>query len=109
MATARSCSTSGLRLTTLRSSRLTLQMRRFPSLAPGSEGIDRLADALDPEADALGVRLQLRAVDDEPGADIGDVLDLDQIVGLQRLSAGDQIHDAPAEAKAGRQLHRARQ
>src|SRR6516162_10268648 len=104
MATARSCSTSGLRRTTVRSSSVTLQMRREES-APGSEGIDRLADPLDPEAHPPGIRLEGAPVHHQPRTDIGDMLDLDQIVGLERPAAGNEIDDAPAEPEGGGKLH----
>src|SRR5579871_6876148 len=107
MATARSCSTSGLRRTTVLSSRVTLAMRRAAS--PPSAGIDRLADALDPGSHPLGIGLEPRPVHHQPGGDIGDQLDLDEMVGLEGAAGRHQVDDALAKTEAGRQLHCARQ
>src|SRR3546814_10004293 len=46
-------------------------------------------------------------VDDQPARNIGDLLDLDEPVLLQRAARRDEIDDAPAEPQARRQLHRA--
>src|SRR5882672_5620926 len=46
-------------------------------------GGGRLAQRVDPMADLLRPRLQCRPVDDEPRADVGDVLDLGEAVRLQ--------------------------
>ena len=72
-------------------------------------GTTHLAEAVDPAADPLGLRLERGAVDDEARGDVGDVLDLDQPVVAQRAAAVDQVDDAVAEAERGRQLHRARE
>src|SRR5580704_9607637 len=55
--------------------------RRCRRLLPRRGG--RLTDRLDPIADLVGPRLQPRAVDNQPRTDIGDVLNLDQPVGLE--------------------------
>ncbi len=53
----------------------------------------------------LGTGLEGGPVDDQARGHFGDLLHLDQVVGLQGRAAGDQIHDAPAKAKARRQFH----
>src|SRR5215468_7711000 len=82
---------------------------------PGAEASSRLggtgdlAEAVDPVADALGLRLERGAVDDEARGDVGDVLELDQAVVLERATRIDQVDDAVAEPERGCELHRARQ
>src|SRR5260221_11655841 len=122
MATARSCSTSGLSRTTVCSSSVTLTIRGLPGkgclaqrpgrlprrpAAAALAAIDRLAETLDPLADLAGERLEGGAVDHQPRGHLGDVLDLDEVVGLQRGAARDQIDDAAAQAQHRRQLDRA--
>src|SRR5262245_9190570 len=68
-----------------------------------------LAEAVDPVADALRLGLERGAIDDETRGDVGDVLDLDQAVLLERAARVDDIDDAMAETKRRRQLHRAGQ
>src|SRR5262245_48304337 len=72
-------------------------------------GMGELAEAVDPVADSLRLGLERSAIDDEARGDVGDVLDLDQAVLLQRAPRIDQVDDAMAEAQRGRQLHRPRQ
>ena len=74
--------------------------RRKPPRNPGAplsslSGIGRLAEALDPAVDLLGAGLERGAVDDEARGDVGDVLDLDQAVGLQGAAGLHQIDDLP--------------
>src|SRR5713101_5407349 len=100
MATARSCSTSGLRRTTVCSSSVTLTIRGLPGKGgpaqrPGGRtdrralgtgrlaaapvrlcAIDRLAEALDPAADFLRKGLEGGAVDHQPRGHVGNMLDL---------------------------------
>src|SRR4029079_2743451 len=81
---------------------------------PGAEasslsGTADLAEAVDPAADPLGLRLERGAIDDEARGHVGDVLDLDQAVLAQGAAAVDQVDDAMAEAQRGRELHRARE
>src|SRR5690606_11572222 len=71
---------------------------------PGSRlsslsAIGGLPNPFDPPADLVGGGLQRGPVDREPGRNIGDVLDLDQIVGAQRRTGGHEVHDAPAQAE----------
>src|SRR5438876_1544366 len=116
MAMARSCSTSGLRRTTVCSSSVTLTIRGLPGTGgfaqrPGGlprrpavaaaplAAIDRLAEALDPAADLAGEGLEGGAIDDQPRGYVGDVLDLDQVVGLQRGAGRHQVDDAAAQAQ----------
>ncbi len=68
---------------------------------------DRFAKALDPAADFFGAGLQRRAVDDQPGADLGNRLDLDQTVGLEGGAGLYEIDDVMAEPQTRRQLDRA--
>src|SRR3990170_4474177 len=66
-----------------------------PAAAASSlSGIGRLAEALDPAGQLLRAGLQRRPVHDEPRGHLGDGLDLDQVVGLQRRAGGDQVDDA---------------
>src|SRR5476651_2603085 len=79
---------------------------------PGAEasslsGNGKLAEAIDPAADPLGLRLERRAVHDEARGDVGHMLDLDQAVFAQGAAAIDEVDDAVAEAERWRQLHRA--
>src|SRR5882757_1905592 len=84
--------------------------RSNPGAAASSlSGTGDLAEPVDPVADALGPRLERGTVDDEARGDVGDMLDLDQAVFLQRAAAVDQVDDAVTEAEAGRQFHRARE
>src|SRR5882724_1297272 len=82
---------------------------------PGAEASSRLggtadlAEAIDPEADPCRLRLERGAIDDEARGDVGDVLDLDQAVFLERAARIDEVDDAVAEAQRRRQLHGARQ
>src|SRR5262245_21463796 len=81
---------------------------------PGAEasslsGTGNLAEAVDPVADALRLRLERGAIDDEARGDVGDVLDLDQPVLLQRAAGIDEIDDAMTEPQRGRELHGARE
>src|SRR5260370_1027992 len=68
---------------------------------------DRIAKAIDPAADLLRAGLQRRTVDDQPRADLGDALDLDQAVGLQCGAGLDEIDDMTAETEMGGELDRA--
>src|SRR4051812_17973142 len=68
-----------------------------------------LAKAINPAADPFRLRLERRTIDDEARGDVGDVLDLDQAVFLERAPRIDQIDDAVAEAERGCELHGARQ
>src|SRR5690348_16859878 len=106
MATARSCSTSGLSRTTVCSSSVTLTIRGLPGKGclaqrPGRlrrrralAAIDRPAEALDPVTDLAGEGLEGGAVDDQPRGHLGDVLDLDQVVGLECGAGRHQVDDA---------------
>src|ERR1051325_1748998 len=69
--------------------------------------MDRVAQTIDPAADLFRPRFQRRAVDDQPGCDVGDMLDLDQSVGRQRGAGLHQIDDVTAETELWRQLDRA--
>ena len=62
---------------------------------------------VDDGADRLAVELQRRLVDDQPGRDRHDLLDLGQRVRLQRVARGDEVDDRVGEAGERRQLHRA--
>ena len=53
---------------------------RVESLTGIGRLTDRGAEAFDPATDLFRPGLQRRAVDNQPGADLGDVLDLDQSV-----------------------------
>src|SRR4030095_10541689 len=68
-------------------------------------GTGDLAEAVDPAADPLRLRLQRGAIDDEARGDVGDVLDLDQAVFLERAAPIDEVEDAMAEAERRRPLH----
>src|SRR6185369_663610 len=63
---------------------------RAKSAAPASSlsgtgvGLHRLAELADPAVDLDRPRLDRGAVDDEPRGDVGDLLDLDETVFLQR-------------------------
>ena len=65
-------------------------------------GTGDLAEAVDPAADPLRLRLERGAIDDEARGDVGDVLDLDQAVLLERAAGIDDIDDAMAEAERRR-------
>src|SRR6516225_8575002 len=67
---------------------------------------NRVAKALDPTADLFRSGLQRRSVDDQPRADLGDLLDLDQAVRLQRATGLNKIDDVAAEAKERGELDR---
>src|SRR5690606_5469089 len=87
---------------------------RNASAKPGARvsslsAIDRLPEALDPAADLLGSGLQRGTIDDQPGTDVGDMLDHDQTVGLERAAGLDQIDDAARQSKSRGQFHRSRQ
>src|SRR3974377_86078 len=66
----------------------------------------RVAKALDPTADLFRSGLQRRSVDDQPRADLGDLLDLDQAVRLPRATGLKKIDDVAAEAKVRGELDR---
>jgi hypothetical protein len=69
--------------------------------------IDSFAKPLHPAADFFGAGLQCRAVDDQPGAHLGNRLDLDQTVGLEGGAGLYEIDDVMTEPKPRRQLDRA--
>ena len=52
------------------------------------------------------LQLQRGLVDDQPRADRHDLLDCLEIVGAQRVAAGDQIHDRVGQPDQRRQFHR---
>src|SRR5438270_14043450 len=68
---------------------------------------DSCAKPLDPTSDFFGAGLQRRAVHDQPGADLGNRLDLDQTVGLEGGAGLHEIDDMMTEPKPRRQLDRA--
>src|SRR6516162_3763720 len=72
-----------------------------------SASTDRVAKTLDPTADLFRSGLQRRPVDDQPRADLGERLDLDQTIGLQRRPGLDEIDDVMAEAEMRGELDRA--
>src|SRR6516225_236880 len=65
-----------------------------------------IAKALDPTADLFRASLQRRPIDDQPGADLGNALHLDQTVRLQRSPGLDEIDDVMAETETGGELDR---
>src|SRR6266436_4901867 len=69
-------------------------------------GISGLAEPLDPAGDLVGAGLEGSAIDDEARGDVGDALDLDEPVGLERRAGLHEIDDLPAQADGGRELHR---
>ena len=73
--------------------------RRRPAPPRASASIER--------ADRLALELQRRLVDDQAGRDLHDLLDLDEVVGLQRVARGDEVDDRIGQAGQRRQLHRA--
>src|SRR6185437_7945821 len=79
------------------------------SLVGPSGGTAHLAKAIDPVADALRLRLERGAIDDEARGDIRDVLDLDQAIVAQSAARIDQVDDAMAEAERGRKFHGTRE
>src|SRR5438270_8598674 len=77
-----------------------------PGAAASSlSGKRRLAETLEPLTDLVGPGLERRPIDDETRGDVGDALDLDQPVGLQRRAGLHKVDDVAREAEAGRQLH----
>src|SRR6202040_1730807 len=72
----------------------------------GDSAANRFAKALDPAADFFGAGLQRRAVDDQPGADLGNPLDLDQTVRLESCAGLHEIDDVMAEPQPRRQFNR---
>src|SRR3989304_7917041 len=76
-------------------------------LLSSSRGTGGLAEALDPGADLAVARLESGAVYDKARGHLGDALDLDEPVRLQRPSAGHEVDDALAQAQLGCQLQRA--
>src|SRR5512142_3250057 len=80
-----------------------------PTLLACLSGTAHLAEAVDPAANPLRLRLERGAVDDEARGHVGDVLNLDQAVVAERAAAVDQVDDAMAEAERGREFHRARE
>ncbi len=65
-----------------------------PSQQPVRPQPDAAADST---ADFASTVFPFRSVDDEPRRDIGDALDFDQVIGLQRGTAGDQVDNAAAQ------------
>src|SRR5476649_460548 len=90
-------------------SRLRPRKAENSSSKPGAEassllgGTADLAEAIDPVADPLRLRLEGGAIDDEARGDVGDVLDLDQAVFLERTARIDEVDDAVAQAQRRRQ------
>src|SRR5258708_20998968 len=70
-------------------------------------GIGGLAEPLDPAGDLVGTGLEGSAVDDEARGDVGDALDLDEPVRLERRAGLHEIDDLPAQSDGGREFHRA--
>src|SRR5580698_3158034 len=75
-----------------------------PTLLACLSGTAHLAEAVDPAADPLGLRLERGTIDDETRGHVGDVLDLDQPVLAQGAAAIDQVDNAMAEAERRREL-----
>src|SRR5579859_6111223 len=71
--------------------------------------IGTLSETFDPPGQLLRPGLQRRAVDDQSRADLGDLLDLDQPIGLQGRAGRDQIDDQAAKAETRGQFHGAAQ
>src|SRR5450432_561524 len=70
-------------------------------------GVDGCADGVEQRLDVVALELQRCRVDDQPRADRHDVLDRDQVIGLERVAAADQVDDGVGETHQRRQLHRA--
>src|SRR3954471_20464254 len=91
-------------------SRLAASSAAKASAKPGAaasslSGKRRLAEPLEPVSHLVGPRLERRPIDDEAGGHVGDALDLDQPVGLQRRAGLHEIDDVAREPEARRQLH----
>src|SRR5450432_3498214 len=69
-------------------------------------GVDGCADGVEQRLDPVALELQRCRVDDQPRADRHDVLDRDQVIGLERVAAADQVDDGFGKADQRCQLHR---
>src|SRR3989344_1631137 len=80
--------------------------RRSLSVLMGDSS-DGLLQPADEILQCLVFHFHRGLVGHEPGADIGDVLDLDQAVGLQRITGIDQVDNAVGKTHERGELHRA--
>src|SRR5450631_2620750 len=60
--------------------------------------VDRRPDRVEQRLHAVAFELERRGVDDQARADRHDVLDRDQVIGLERIAAADQVDDGFREA-----------
>src|SRR6185312_14562088 len=67
----------------------------------------RLGDRVEDRLNGIALELERGRIDDEPRADRTDLLDDDQVVGLQRLAGADQVDDQIGQPHQRRELHRA--
>src|SRR6185503_10551800 len=66
----------------------------------------RLGDRVEDRLNGIALELERGRIDDEPRADRTDLLDDDQVVGLQRLAGADQVDDQIGQPHQRRELHR---
>src|SRR6476661_4328292 len=66
----------------------------------------RLGDRVEDRLNDIALELERGRIDDQPRADRPDLLDDDQIVGLQRLAGADQVDDQIGQPHQRRELHR---
>src|SRR5690606_6395050 len=107
-AAARSTSSATPRRASAKAAKRAAKSRsRLSSLSGMAGRLHRVAETLDPGADLVGARLERGPVDDEARGDVGDALDLDQAVGLERPAGRYLLNDATAQVESRLQRHRA--
>ncbi len=68
---------------------------------PERSGRDGRLEGLDQRTDGIALELERGLVDHQARADVHDVLDLDQVVGLEGVAGGHQIDDGIGQAGQG--------
>src|SRR5207244_2900927 len=66
-----------------------------------------LRELVEERLDGVALELERGLVDDEAGTDRSDLLDRAQVIGAQRIAAGNQIDDRVGQTHERRELHRA--
>src|SRR5579859_4914859 len=78
---------------------------KWASVEFSLRAIGTLPETLDPAGQLFGPGFERRSVHDQPRRNLGDPLDFDQAVGLERRTGRDQVDDQAAQAQSRRQFH----
>ena len=73
----------------------------------GDHDFDHAGKGVEDRRNRFALELERRLIDDQARRNVDDVLDRDQVVGLQRAAGGHQIDDGVGQPDQRRQFHRA--